>query len=117
MRVEISNLVFVNIYAPNKGNVRIHTFNKLEHVLQQQKYIDYIILGGDWKLYTQFYNAEDPHPKSAAVLGNIIESCYFTDVWRATNLSTQKYTWVKFSNAMVSAARLDRFNVSDNMTN
>ncbi len=60
-------------------------------------------------------NGEEPHPKSAAVLANIIESYNFTDVWRATNLSTQQHTWVKCSNAMVSAARLDRFYVSDNI--
>ncbi len=122
VRVEISNIVFVfvNIYAPNKGNVRSHTFNKLEQVLQQQNDSDYIILGGDWNCTLNFTvdrNGEEPHPKSAAVLANIIESYNFTDVWRVTNLITQQHTWVKFSNAMVSAARLDCFYVSDNIKN
>ncbi len=92
----------------------------MEQVLQQQQDSDYIILGGDWNCTLNFTvdrNGEESHPKSAAVLANIIESRNFTDVWRANNLSTQQYTWVKFSNDIVSAARLDCFYVSDNMKN
>lgn len=62
-------------------------------------------------------NREESNPKSTAVLANIIESHNFSDVWRAKNLSTQQYTWVKFSINIVSAARLDHFYVSDNMKN
>lgn len=83
----------------------------------QSNKTDYIVLGGDWNCtlnFTMDRHGGESHPKSAAVLANIIESYNFSDVWRVNNLGTQQYTWVKFSNNIVSAARLDRFNVSDN---
>lgn len=56
VRAEISHIIllFVNIYAPNTGLMRICLFTKLEEFLKQQPEGDLIILGGDFKCTLDF---------------------------------------------------------------
>ncbi len=122
VRVEINGIVvvFVNIYAPNSGFGRINTFNKLKIFLKQKQPEDLIFLGGDWNCTLDpplDRNGEEPNFNSPAVLANIIVSFDFTDIWRENNVLVKQFTWVKVNEGRISAARLDRLYVLNNMKN
>ncbi len=119
VRVEI-NGIFVNIYAPNSGFGRINTFNKLKLFLKQKQPEDLIFLGGDWNCTLDpplDRNGEEPNFNSPAVLANIIVSFDFTDIWRENNVLVKQFTWVKVNEGRISAARLDRLYVLNDMKN
>lgn len=122
VRADINGLffVFVNIYAPNIGSDRINIFNKLKIFLKQQQVNDLIILGGDWNCTLDpslDRNGEEPNFQSPTVLANIVKISNFTDSWRENNPMVKQYTWVKVNEGRISAARLDRLYLSNNMKN
>ncbi len=59
----------------------------------------------------------DTNFNSPAVLANIIVSFDFTDIWRENNVLVKQFTWVKVNEGRISAARLDRLYVLNNMKN
>lgn len=112
--------LFVNIYAPNVGAERIQFFTKLENLIKEQNDDVFIVFGGDWNCTIDFTldrNGEEPQSMSAAYLAGVKKKLKFSDVWREHNPFLKQYTWVKVCNGNISAARLDRFYISQNMRN
>lgn len=122
VNAEICNLnfLFVNIYAPNVGAERVDFFNKLDSIFIGQKDDVFIVVGGDWNCTLDFTldrNSEEPHVLSAVHLTGILKKSNLIDVWREHNPSARYFTWLRVSDGIISAARLDRFYISHNLRN
>ncbi|KAK3528255.1 hypothetical protein QTP86_028493, partial [Hemibagrus guttatus] len=106
-----TELLFINVYAPNSGGERAQPFNKLKNALQHSSSRPLVVMGGDWNCTTDFAldrNGEEPHPQSAKVL--LISQCSVVDVWREQHQGIKQYTWVKVTDTRITAARLDSTN-------
>ena len=102
--------IFINIYTPNVGAERIALFEKLNQELLNLAASDVcIVIGGDWNCALNFTvdrNGEEPHPKSANVLMQLLSRYDLYDVWREQHLNVRQYTWLKSAHGRVCAARL-----------
>lgn len=119
-KVNTHNVIFLNIYANNKGAERSVLFKKIAEFLNTLKQKDIVIMGGDFNCTLDFNmdrNNEETHNQSSAVLENIIKKFELNDIWRTENPSLKQYTWVKVSEETIHAARLDRFYISNNSRN
>ncbi|TWW77612.1 Transposon TX1 uncharacterized 149 kDa protein ORF 2 [Takifugu flavidus] len=89
VRAEVQGFVFclINIYAPSQGSDRLDLFQKVSSFVEQ--------CGQD---------------ELGAELGMV-------DVWRVKHPTIRQYTWVKVVDGVISAARLDRFYLSQGFSN
>ncbi|MBN3292510.1 YTX2 protein, partial [Polypterus senegalus] len=113
VKLQGSVVTFINVYAPNEGEERLHFFNKLGDLLSKCDPEEVVVLGGDFNctLDTRIdrNNGLEPHPRSARALGKIIKDIGLEDVWRAKNGACRQYTWGRTSGNTISMARLDHF--------
>ena len=119
VRAEIEGYVycFVSIYAHNQGADRLSFFNTLRDELLKYNH-EQLIIGGDWNStedFTMDRNSEEPHLQSSRALSRIVTQLDIVDAWRLKHPNTRQYTWVKATSGRVSAARLDRFYISQTL--
>ena len=115
--IEGSIYCFINIYAPNIGTERVDFFNNIKKALELNDF-DYLILGGDWNCTVDFNNdrlSEEPHLQSSRNLKSLLVQFDLIDAWRIKFPNERQYTWVKIVDGRVSAARLDRFYLSQGL--
>ena len=120
VNLEINNFpihVF-NIHAPTVGEERITFLNKLHTHLSAIDKNELIIVGGDFNstLNPQLdrKSQKETHVPSSNVLQNLVTNHNLVDIWREHHSDQTQYTWFKdFTNAHSSAARLDRFYISN----
>ncbi|TWW77693.1 Transposon TX1 uncharacterized 149 kDa protein ORF 2 [Takifugu flavidus] len=90
VRAEVQGFVFclINIYAPSQGSDRLDLFQKVSSFVER-----------------------------AAVLSRLGAELGMVDVWRVKHPTSRQYTWVKVVDGVISAARLDRFYLSQGFSN
>lgn len=115
--IEGSIYCFINVYAPNIGTERIDFFNNIKKSLEQSD-CDYFILGGDWNCTVDFNIdrlSEEPNLQSSKSLKELLLLFGLIDAWRINFPNLKQYTWVKVVDGRMSAARLDRFYLSQDL--
>ncbi|MBN3285380.1 YTX2 protein, partial [Polyodon spathula] len=107
-----TEIVFINLYAPNEGREKVLFFKKLNQVLSNCNPAHMILVGGDCNCTEHFImdrNHEEPHPQSSKELSAVLKVQSLVDVWRNLYPRVKQYTWVKVNNNnQISKARLDR---------
>lgn len=73
-----------------------------------------------WNLHLKFHcghKDEEPHAQSTQSLNSVITHLHLglLDAWRMKHPQSKQYTWVRVGNNRVSAARLDRLYISQNL--
>ncbi len=116
--IESSVFCFVNLYAPNLGPERIGFFTLLRNELIKY-HQDHLIIGGDFNCtldFTMDRTGKEPHPRSSQSLSSVVTQFDLLDTWRVKHPQSRQYTQVRVGNSRVSAARLDRFYISQNLS-
>ena len=120
VNLEINNLTIhiFNVHAPNIGEERITFLNQLHTQLSAIDKNELIIVGGDFNstLNPQLdrKSQKETHVPSSNILQNLVTKHNLVDIWREHHPDQTQFTWFKdFTNAHSSAARLDRFYISN----
>ena len=114
-----TNLVLVNLYAPNDLSQQVQFFDRTTDKLS--KYADEnIIIGGDFNCSLTHLDkvGEKPVENKKCVIdkiSNLINLYSMHDVWREKNPSEKQFTWR--DKAFKVQCRLDYFLVSQNLVN
>ena len=102
--IDETNIVFVNIYAPNDPSQQILFLRDLSSSLSSVYANENLVLGGDFKKGVRPFDS-----KNAAVteFESTIRVHSFVDAWRIVNLHNISFTWSNLS--MKIQSRLDYF--------
>ena len=114
-----TNLVLVNLYAPNDLSQQVQFFDRITDKLSNSA-DENIIIGGDFNCSLTHLDKVGGKPvenKNCVIdkISNLINLYSMHDVWREKNRSEKQFTWR--DKAFKVQCRLDYFLVSQNLVN
>ena len=117
---QVVDAILVNVYAPNDSNGRRRLLLALRDKLRG--FVDLglpFVLAGDWNFVL------DPRldrlsstlndAASRTLMGELCEEFGLVDPWRVEFPESSGFTWIREASGRTSAARLDRFYVSESL--
>ena len=113
-------IILVNVYAPNLDQKQIYFYNKLIHLLEENKQENYkYIIGGDMNVIQDptldrkggNFKESKQYVSVVKKMNELLKANDLCDIWRIHNPDTRRYTWRQKKPSISS--RLDMWLVSD----